>query len=330
MNLKLSLLIFSFFISISTYSQFITLPKQEDAQNLIQRKLIVAYMPVSADSLKQLRKFPEEQEAYRGRVKDANKRLKASIERYWSLHSEITFMESAEIETFLESKDASEFAVLRAEFGTDMRPDPSVRNIIGGFQINLYFAEKKKASFRSMTMPFYINDFMYDFMLSNNQKYLKATAEGLDYKDESLWEYERNMEKLGKNTLLIPESAIDMDQDEAKELYGLPLDFVSNEAFTNTTQERKSGVLVPVVIFHMKKNIWMYAITDPSNMEIVSLSPVNSGINFRIIVTKPGQNPNLGFPVEVMELVNIREANGFGKKQFKAIPINWALSLIIN
>ena len=306
--------------SISLEAQLFVLPKSEDAKALEKRKLIVQLIPASEDSMRRYRKNPDLQEDYLERIDKANEILRESMGKYWAFHSSPIFKELNELENFFADKDAIEYAILEADFGSDVRPDPSIKHIIGGFQINIYFAEKRKPIFTAMTLPLFINEFMYEFLLTNSQKYLEAITQGIDYKDESLWSMERNMKALEENTLLIPQNATKIDESEAKEIYNLPLSYVSDEEFVSSLRNKKTGVLVPLVIFHMKKNIWMYAITEPATMDIVSLTPVNSGINFSIVVTKPGYDKNDPFPVEVVELLSIKEVNGFGKKQFKAIP----------
>ncbi|MEM7298878.1 MAG: hypothetical protein AAF391_11505 [Bacteroidota bacterium] len=324
-NITITLFAFAFTLTCSQ-AQFFDLPKQKEAAEFKERSLIVQLMPQNEDSLSEYRKDEEMTQAYLDRLDQANETFKASIEKYWTMHTDIQFLKVNEIEPFFEGKDAADYVILDAGLGYGMRPEPSVKNIASGLLVSFFFAEEGKPLFSSMTLPIYLNDFMFEFYLINIQKYLMLIADGTDYDDESVWSYERNLASMEQNTLFIPEDALGMDEAKARDLYSLPMEFVSNARFANAVKNRESNALVPLVLFHMKKKIWMYVITKPSTMEIVSLFPVNSGMNFRVLMDKPGDSREDGF-VETIELLSIKTSNGFDKQQFKAISHKGAFKL---
>ncbi|GAA0892796.1 hypothetical protein GCM10009122_24750 [Fulvivirga kasyanovii] len=308
-----------------TKAQFV-MPNEKDAQEFKKRALIIQLRTPDEDVLKKYRKEPETVERYKTHIGNINESIKQAFSHYWNMHDDILYMRISEIQEFMTKANKEQYAILTMEPGTDVRPEMNTRVLIDGYLFSAYLGGKNKPFFTCMVPDDLLSPFQYEFLLRNIQKYMEAASKGLDRNDKSLWDYDRNMSQLEKNILTLPKSVVSIEESEAREIYKLPLALKSDEEVAELYKQKPEGVLLPGIIFHTHKKIWMYLVINPTTMDVVSLVPVNSGVNFSLRTRKPGYSKYDAY-AEAMDLFTIKSSSGFGSKQFMAIAHEMAFKL---
>ena len=323
----------TFILSFHAQSQFI-MPGEKEAASFKDRKLIVQLRSFENDDKKlkkkifkeRISKNPEDIANYKEYLENVNESIKSAFNNYWNMHQEIEYLNEDEIEDFLTKKDPKSYGIIKLELDRDYRPEPGSKVEIDGYRLSAFLAEKKSSFFSCMVPNDGLSPFEFNFLLSNIQKYINAASDGLSRKDKSLWDYERNLSIMKNNSLTLPKSALAIEEAEAKSFYKFPLNFTSDEEIISMYVEKPEGVLLPGMIFHSKKKVWMYVIIHPAKMDIVSLIPVNSGINFSVRTLMPGYSRNDAY-AKAIELISLKSSSGFGKQQFKGIAHKLAFKL---
>ena len=247
---------------------------QEDCQKAIQRELLVKIYDPEAKNFKG---WSEEEIAdYKAYISDYNELVKLSFKKYWKAHSQPLFKTPQEINVLVK-EGGDKYAVFtyvpfessNVKCASDADNNP--------YKYSIYLTKKGKMllySAVSFSVAKAETEMEFKFLLRNMNKYLLATAEGKEYRDTSLYDMDKNLQILKQKTLLFDEAMLNMEKvtkEQAAKTYRYKLEFSSPDEIYKAIEREDSTVLFLSYIFNNSHGLWVYAIIDPSTMNVICM-----------------------------------------------------------
>jgi hypothetical protein len=263
-----------FFIITGSHAQiWISPSEKDDSKRAIDQKLLVEIFEINEKTLSKL--SSDEQAGYKKLVEDWNELLKLSFKKYWRLHSSPEFLSYTEIQNKIKEQDSYTVFLARPFASSTMQNQSDAEAIPCAYSVYL----TKKGKFKSMPETEFVvmnkaeTEMEYKFILYNLSKYLNAEAEGKNYRDESLYNKDKNFQTLTEKTLFFDNDMIDPDysQQEAEQAYPHKIKFCNGDEIYQVQEKQDEGSLFLTYLLNQSFDTWAYAIVDASTMDIIAM-----------------------------------------------------------
>ncbi|MFL5729001.1 MAG: hypothetical protein ACJ75J_05880 [Cytophagaceae bacterium] len=250
----------------------------KDAASILNRTLLVKIYEVDEKAIAAWTN--EEKQEYRKWVEDNNELVKTSFEKYWGLHKTPQFKSALAIDKAVEA-EPDKYAVftylpfVEGSFTTD--PGANV----SPYAYKLMLPNKGKLVTSTISLSTgnkAETEMEFKFILLNMGKYLNACAGGKSHRDTSLYNAKKNYQILTAKTLLFDEEMLNvqrLSKEDAKKMYPHKMSYSNAEDIYKAVEKADSSILYMTYVFNASYNVWMYAIVDPSTMNVIAMQAPN-------------------------------------------------------